>query len=166
MKSTKIRSFMLVREWRRGGTRGSEYAYVLIGNELVQVSEVGKLIKHEDDEYIYELPSNVSPWIYIFSFSRSGYGFVIKCPPGDYVNPMDYMRCGSRSIEDTISDWLNGVNFRIRNPELRELLNELFSEFVTMANEVKKYWRSIGGELSFGGHAPRLVEFFNNPKVH
>ncbi|MGC8544156.1 MAG: hypothetical protein ACP5NQ_09450, partial [Vulcanisaeta sp.] len=110
--------------------------------------------------------SNVSPWIYIFSFSRSGYGFVIKCPPGDYVNPMDYMRCGSRSIEDTISDWLNGVNFRIRSPELRELLNELFSEFVAMANEVKKYWRSIGGELSFGGHAPRLVEFFNNPRVY
>jgi len=72
---------MLVREKRRGGTRGSWYAYVLIGNELVHVSEVSKLIKHEDDEYIYELPSNVSPWIYIFSFSRSGYGFVTKAYP-------------------------------------------------------------------------------------
>ncbi|WP_054856608.1 hypothetical protein [Vulcanisaeta sp. JCM 16159] len=101
---------MLIRELRRGGTRGSVHAYVLIGNELVHVSEVGRLVRRGDDEYVYEVPSNVSPWIYIFHFSRSGYGSVIRCPPGDYVDATSSVgRCESKTIEDAVNDWLSNV---------------------------------------------------------
>lgn len=158
---------MLVSELRRGGTRGSEYAYVLIGNELFHISEVSRLVRRGDDEYVYEVPSNVSPWIFIFSFSRSGYGSVTRCPSSDYVNTVDYTRCKSRGgIEDAVNDWLNGISFRIKSPMLRNLLNELFSEFAAMANEARDYWRSIGGSLSFMGHAVRLSEFFDNPRTY
>ncbi|WP_243677890.1 hypothetical protein [Vulcanisaeta distributa] len=149
---------MLIRELRRGGgTRGSEYAYVLIGNELVHVSEVGKLVGRGDDEYVYEVPSNVSPWIYIFRFSRSGYGSVARCLSSSYVDMVDYTKCESKAIEDAVNNWLSNVSFRIRNPELRDLLSELFGEFVTMANEARNYWRSVNGELSFMGHASRCM---------
>ncbi len=46
-------------------------------------------------------------------------------------------------------------------------MNELFSEFVIMANEARSYWGGlIGGELRFMGHASRLSEFFNNPRIY
>ncbi|MFP3178211.1 MAG: hypothetical protein RXO22_09625 [Thermocladium sp.] len=155
---------MLIRERRRGGTHGSEYIYALIGNELIHISEIGKLIRQEDDEYIYELPSNAFTWLYIFSFSRSGYGSVIRCPPGNYVG-IDHTKCPIKNVEEAL-DWLGDVNFKIKSPELRNLLNELISEYVTMASEAKDYWSSLGGKLRFMGHASRLSNFFNNPRIY
>ena len=158
---------MLVRELHRGGTRGSEYAYVLIGDELVHVSEVGRLVRRDADEYVYELPSNASSWVFIFSFSRSGYGGVTRCPPGGDINAMISSRqCESRLIEDAVNDWLGNVHFRVKSPELKGLLSELFGEFVVMASEVKNYWQSLGGKLAFMGHASRLREFFNAPRIY
>ena len=158
---------MLVRELWRGGTRGSEYAYILINNELIHVSEVGRLIRHDDDEYTYELPSSASPWIFIFSFSRNGYGDVIRCPPSGDINAMISSRqCERKLIEDAVNDWLSGVSFRVKSPELKNLMNELFSEFVVMANEARDYWQSLGGKLAFMGHASRLTEFFHNPRIY
>lgn len=157
---------MLVRETRRGGTRGSEYAYVLIGDELVHVSKVGRLVRRDGVERVYELRSGTSPWVFIFSFRRSGYGGVAKCPPGDYVNAADYAKCMGKTVKDAVGDWLGGVSFRIESPELRGLLRELLGEFAVMASEARRYWGSVGGGLRFIGHASRLTEFFSDPRIY
>ncbi|WP_069806851.1 hypothetical protein [Vulcanisaeta thermophila] len=159
---------MLICEVNRGGTRGSEYAYVLLGNELVHVSEVGRKVRCEYDSCVYEVLVNAD-YVYFFSFSRSGYGYVRRCLPGDYediTSVLDRTKCEGGDIKDVLNTWLRGVRFRIRNPELNRLLNELYSVFVVMVNEVRSYWRSVGGEFGVMGHAARFSEFLSDPRIY
>ncbi|MEL9990109.1 MAG: hypothetical protein QXP98_02880 [Thermoproteus sp.] len=156
---------MIIAETRRGGTRGSSYVYVLIGNELVHVSEVGRLVRRDRDEYVYEVPGDVASYIYIFSFSRQGYFHIARCPPDNYERLSDIRRCVSIT-DDVINIWSQGIRFRVRSKALKQLIDELFSEFAAMANEIKTYWSSLGGSLSFLGRSVRLVEFFEDPRIY
>ncbi|MEZ0247977.1 MAG: hypothetical protein ABWJ97_01770 [Thermoproteus sp.] len=153
---------MIIRETNRGGTRGSSYVYLLVGNKLVHVSKFAKSVGRDDPDIYYYLPDDVANYIYVFDFSRSGYAFIRRCPPGDFKDPMDFTRCEGKGIEEALNDWLAGVEFDIGN-KVRELV-ELFTEFVSMAEEVKNYWRSLGGWLRL--HAERLSEFFRDTRIY
>ncbi|WP_156769804.1 hypothetical protein [Caldivirga maquilingensis] len=157
---------MLIREINRGGTRGSEYAYVMLNNELVHVSEAGKRIRCDGDLCVYEVLANVN-YVYFFSFSRSGYSSVVRCLPGDYPDIMiDNSICEVKDVEEVLNTWLRGIKFRIRDPELNKLLNELNSDFAIMSSEVKSYWGSVGGVFKAVGHAARFNEFLKDPRIY
>jgi len=157
-----------VEEEEGRGTAGGPYTYVVEGNQLVHISEYAIRKRPGNRGYIiYEVPKNrvAGKPLYVFDFSRRRGAFLAKCRIDDYEEGhpkrWEYFELLEKRIDEICH-----LKFKVKDPELKSLLEQFNQVLIPMLNELKEYEKVLDFEIRFMGHQERARNAFENPNVY
>ncbi len=159
-----------------GGTRGSEYYYIVMEDKLVHIS---RLVKGKEEfvtrrgrrkVFVYEM--SISELcrdkkiveLIEFSFTNKGYGpyaykYLINCT--EKIEKRGDIKSLNIDIKEVVKNY---KIVPVRERVIYELLN--YDKYVIpMINEIKNTSKKLGFELLITGYAVRLEDTLSDPEV-
>jgi len=159
----EIREDRLVIWERQGGTRGTNYLYMLDPHKkkLIHISRLIRgALEGTSRLYRYEIPLAIlgrfgtKITLFDFSYTNSGGGpYITK-----YVINSEGVVSEERADVTTLTDY----EFEVLGPERTWI--ELYRKYVyRMVSVVKEITSKLGVDISFAGHAARLEDLYRDP---